>query len=337
VHSYFPDTGDLFEGHHQELWTPVDPPSVCPIPDNEMSSSFKALRKASKRVSRSSESEPAIPQAMNFQKQKCPEDLFHSLPPEFRAFLLDLHEGEEQIAKPEDYVPSSPFLIQKPRGTRHKPELTIVDQPSNLQRILRSEEVSCPLSPEDVNDDSSDNDDSDSSEAKDLEEDDEQAFPMPKLRSRRDMLLPRSSLLWGLRQGTEESPQTKRVRFDSVHIFEFDTVMDVNPACTCGAAIALGWYMISNEKLCIDDYDKYHRHRRLQELILPWPIREGILRRLGYSREEIEDTAYDILIARKQRRRTIQSVRLQKFEYAMEKVGRHVKHLMGHNKRKAQK
>ena len=76
--------------------------------------------------------------------------------------------------------------------------------------------------------------------------------------------------------------QLKTVDFSFVHIREYDTVLDTNPAVTKGPAIALGWNLLAEHVLLVNDHDKGHR-RYGEALMLSTHTRQGILQKKGYS------------------------------------------------------
>ena len=118
------------------------------------------------------------------------------------------------------------------------------------------------------------------------------------------------------------------VRFHTVQIREYDTVLDNNPAVTRGPAIALGWTVMVEYSLLVTEHDN-GRHRRYGDsLMLSSDTREGILMRLGYNKADMESCVRRIQKAQNQRRRTAQQVHVQNLEFAMERVGKSFKNLL---------
>ena len=76
--------------------------------------------------------------------------------------------------------------------------------------------------------------------------------------------------------------QRKAVDFSFVRIREYDTILDTNPAVTKGPAIALGWNLLAEHVLLVNDHDKGHR-RDGEALMLSTHTRQGILQKKGYS------------------------------------------------------
>ena len=124
-------------------------------------------------------------------------------------------------------------------------------------------------------------------------------------------------------QGNSDPSQNRRrssVQFGSLTVRTYDIVLDDNPSCTQGPALALGWRYNESNDMTIEQYDDWAQtHRRSKnEFHLPTARREDILRDFGYSRRQIDEVSAEISKARKQRRASCNNVSF--FSKAQEKV-----------------
>ena len=58
------------------------------------------------------------------------------------------------------------------------------------------------------------------------------------------------------------SSQKRRVRFDSITFYEFDTIMGDNPAVREGCPIALGDKLLRSKEVAVDRYERSRRPRQ---------------------------------------------------------------------------
>ena len=269
-----------------------------------------------------------------------PEDLILALPQEFRLYLLSLQQEELANApssknvkgRNETFLMSceNPSIPSETRGDRDA--LSVVSELSALTGLVSYATKPMLYSPDgdflardSIDDSSGESDDSDNesqSSGADLKN-------SPSLVSHHHVhnRMPRRSSL-SSSPGMVRQELPRGVRFESVHIREFDTVLDCNPAVSEGPAIALGWRVISEATFLLNDKDD-DRHRRYGDaLMLSTHTREGILLRFGYSPTDIDSAVRRIQRAQNQRRRTAQKVRMHSLEFAMERVGKRFRHLL---------
>ncbi|KAI2512311.1 hypothetical protein MHU86_2187 [Fragilaria crotonensis] len=302
-----------------------NPPSVAVTGRHKLdiipSSESPSLNRKNVALPGGSMSELRMHSALRHQmagtEESTPEDLLFALPQEFRTYLLSLQEEEFEFARSNKNVKgrNETFLMScggtnLPLETRRdRDALSVVSELSALtgmvshatKPMLYSPDGDF-LAPDSIDDSSGDSDDSD-----DESQSSQAGLRPPSVVSHNHVhsrMPRRSSLSSGT--GMVKPEQRRAVRFESVHVREFDTVLDCNPAVTEGPAIALGWAVLSETAFLISDKDD-DRHRRYGDaLMLSTHTREGILLKFGFSRIEIDAVVRRIQKAQNQRRRTAQ-------------------------------
>lgn len=112
-------------------------------------------------------------------------------------------------------------------------------------------------------------------------------------------------------------PIQRRVSFGTVSVREFERVLDVNPACSCGPSLSIGWRYSPKKDISIEDWEdrrskkliqklsskakneqqrplatgqqrKKSIRRSLSDLVLSKKEREQIALQLGYKNEDIQ-------------------------------------------------
>lgn len=114
-----------------------------------------------------------------------------------------------------------------------------------------------------------------------------------------------------------------RLRFTTLTVREYPRVLGDN-ICMRGAPISLGWEFQDQTTYDIDAYEEACEHsRRTQtELKMPSTHRDKILRESGFSAKEILEAVKKSNIARNQRKRTVEMLKMQPLYEAVEKVSR---------------
>jgi hypothetical protein len=284
--------------------------------------------------------------------ESSPEELFLALPQEFRSYLLGLHAEELQNAKAHTQAhPQAPtqesawaeeFLFSSGQGkipleTYHDHDAQSVASELTGLTGMVSHAVEPvvkgnifyfgrDLSTDDSSNVSDDSDDESVASEPDVREPSLASFAISGHRRQ-----PRRSSMASSVASHERQMASRRrqgVRFHTVQIREYDTVLDNNPAVTRGPAIALGWTVMTEYNLLVTEHDN-GRHRRYGDsLMLSSDTREGILLKLGYNKADMESCVRRIQKAQNQRRRTAQQVHVQNLEFAMERVGKSFKNLL---------
>lgn len=112
-----------------------------------------------------------------------------------------------------------------------------------------------------------------------------------------------------------------RLRFSTLTIREYPRILGDN-VTVMGPPISISWEHDVESVYELEDYEdacKYTR-RTQAELKMPSRYRDEILRGYGYTRKEIQGACKKSTIARNQRKRTIETIRLQPLEELFEKA-----------------
>ena len=278
------------------------------------------------------------------QPESSPEELFLALPQEFRSYLLGLHAEELQNSQAnvnesswaEDLLMSSGKVPIPMETHRDQDAQSVASELTGLTGMVSHAVepfvknnifyVGRDMSTDDSSNVSDESDDESTTSEHDVP--DQSLFSVAISRHRKQ---PRRSSMASSVASSEYQMNARRhqgVRFHSVQIREYDTVLDVNPSVTNGPAIALGWKVIFEHNLFVTEHDN-GRHRRYGDaLMLSSDTREGILLRLGYTKADIESSIRRIQKSQSQRRRTAQQVHVQNLEFAMERVGKSFRNLL---------
>lgn len=120
------------------------------------------------------------------------------------------------------------------------------------------------------------------------------------------------------------------VNFTTVHIRQYERILCENPAVSSGPSIGIGWRYVENEPLSVREYEKSRGPlRRLpSEFLLSRPVRDDLVRYLGYTDREIASTLRSLNKAKFKRRQTTNNLPAQKVEEAIEKARRQVSKLL---------
>lgn len=99
-----------------------------------------------------------------------------------------------------------------------------------------------------------------------------------------------------------EGAMKRRISFGSIHIREHAQTIGDNPSCTHGTPVQLDWEHEDMEALNLEDYEAYRSTpRNKNEMYLNHFQRITILKRNGYSTNEIKESKKEIQKFRKQR------------------------------------
>ena len=118
-----------------------------------------------------------------------------------------------------------------------------------------------------------------------------------------------------------QQQQKRRCRFSTLTVREYPRILGDN-VTVMGPPISLSW---DYEDESVYDLEEYliavQDSKRIQaELKIPSMHRDMMLRESGYSRKEIQTACKKSTIARNQRKRTIETLKLQPLEEFIEKV-----------------
>jgi hypothetical protein len=128
----------------------------------------------------------------------------------------------------------------------------------------------------------------------------------------------------------EDDDDIKGVNFGFVRVQYYERVIDVNPGCSSGVSLGIGWKLNKSRKLPIDEYELQRGGVRYkaQQLVLPRNIREDMAKEFGYSQKEIAEGTRMNLRFKNERKQTIDNLNLAGVEEKLESAQRKVLKLM---------
>ena len=87
----------------------------------------------------------------------------------------------------------------------------------------------------------------------------------------------------------KSAKQNRSVSFDKVSIRSYERILTVNPSCTSGPPLGLGWRFVPERHFQIDKFEncRLGNRRTTQQLVLPRKVRERWLQELGYDQREV--------------------------------------------------
>ena len=122
----------------------------------------------------------------------------------------------------------------------------------------------------------------------------------------------------------------KKVSFSTLQIREYAIIPGDNPGVSCGVPISIGWDFDGEFCFSIEEYEQQRaKPRSMTELRMPSRVREDMLRGVGYSRKEIQESTKYATVARLQRRRTSELMHLAPIQEFLERAKRKTLHLVG--------
>lgn len=107
-----------------------------------------------------------------------------------------------------------------------------------------------------------------------------------------------------LRMGNNDDQSDKAVRFSSVNVRDYSLCLGDNPSVSRGVPISLDWHYNEQRSVELDSYEldrSDSRRSSREELKLPSLRRIQLLKRLGYSRGEINEQTKEVNIAKQRR------------------------------------
>jgi hypothetical protein len=137
-------------------------------------------------------------------------------------------------------------------------------------------------------------------------------------------------------------PRPKKPRklcFSNVHIREFSRIPGINPAGRRGVPITISWDPISSIDISIDQYECIRqKHRRsMKEINLSPSRRTGLLRELGFSKNEIQKAVKQANLVRSRRENTLATLEYQKMHEHMEAIKRFLLNAVSFGQKKKKK
>ena len=103
------------------------------------------------------------------------------------------------------------------------------------------------------------------------------------------------------------SPREKMrsVRFSTIDIREYDTAISINPSCSIGPGLQLGWGFSNLYSMPVEEFEEKfpsESRRKARDMVIPFERRELILKEAGYSRRDIEECKCEIYTMQLQQR-----------------------------------
>lgn len=129
----------------------------------------------------------------------------------------------------------------------------------------------------------------------------------------------------------ESSPSDdKLVRFNHIHLREYERVVGDNPSCSSGAPIGIGWAHTETKIMTIDYYQSHKVVRRSQmQMVLSRTERQRLLLNWGASGPEVVDSIRANIRVKNQRRRTVNNLgTYDKIEEKLQNVSRKLKYAL---------
>jgi len=128
----------------------------------------------------------------------------------------------------------------------------------------------------------------------------------------------------------KESARHKRsVSFDKVSIRNYERILSINPSCTSGPPLGLGWRFARERHYQIDGFELHRMRSRRDKtgLVLPRQVRERMLLELGYDRMEVAKAVRLTIRSQHQRKQTVTNLGAALFEEKLELAGKRLKNL----------
>jgi len=120
-----------------------------------------------------------------------------------------------------------------------------------------------------------------------------------------------------------QSGSRKSVSFSTLQIREYGIIPGDNPSVVLGCPLAIGWEYDGEITCSVEDYEESRPEpRTMIELRIPSLVREDKLRKVGFSRKEIQEGAKLAAITRNRRKRTEETMHLAPLHELFERVRR---------------
>jgi len=135
--------------------------------------------------------------------------------------------------------------------------------------------------------------------------------------------LPMTSSIDDLDVRVPPSRETGRVGFSSVEFKEYPVSLGDNPAVSRGIPITIGWEPCGTYEFDVDNYEDNRPPRRMKtQLKMDSLHRLRLLKRMGYSQEEIKARVEQVDIVKRRRHRTARLSHYGRVSEILERVKR---------------
>jgi hypothetical protein len=113
------------------------------------------------------------------------------------------------------------------------------------------------------------------------------------------------------------------VGFTTIEIRDYPIIVGDNPGVSIGVPLTIDWVHDGEFTSSVDEYETYRPpSRSMVELKIPRTMRESVLRRLDFSRRDIQEGARSANIGRHRRKRTLETMHLAPWEEFLQRVRR---------------
>lgn len=131
----------------------------------------------------------------------------------------------------------------------------------------------------------------------------------------------RRSIRGGLRRSSKEVRKNLKVTFSQVHVRTYGICVGDNPAVSLGVPISMDWKVTSEDITTVNAYDAAHpTGKSEQQLAIPSCERERMVRRAGFSTEDIRSAVRQVNSTKMERENTIDTLQNASQEEFMEKL-----------------
>lgn len=123
----------------------------------------------------------------------------------------------------------------------------------------------------------------------------------------------------------------RTVSFGKLETREFSIALSDHPSCSYGPPISLGWDFCDRESVELDKYEEDRSPRRaMHQMILSYNVRRYLLlKRAGYSHDELEKAMSDVERVKRERLVTDLLLPMSKIDETVEDVVRRMKTVFG--------
>ena len=132
-------------------------------------------------------------------------------------------------------------------------------------------------------------------------------------------------------EGTAASAKTvkRTVSFGKLETREYSIALSDHPSCSFGPPISLGWDFRDKEAIELDHYEEQRAPRRsMHQMVLSYNVRRYLLlKRAGYSNDELEQAMHEVDRVKRQRLVTDLLLPASKIDETLEDVVGHLKRL----------
>ena len=130
---------------------------------------------------------------------------------------------------------------------------------------------------------------------------------------------------------TNSKPMKRNVSFGKLETREYSIALSDHPSCSFGPPISLGWDFRDKEAVELEKYEERRSPRRsMHQMILSYNVRRYLLlKRAGYSHDELEEAMHEVDRVKRERLVTDLLLPASKIDETLEDVVGHLKRLFG--------